>query len=91
MKCRHCNGTGVVLDWADLGRQLRRKRVEVGLSQKELATSLGMSAQYLCDLEAGRRSMSGPKGQLALAKFGLAPIELEPPGPTAPLQDTSDD
>lgn len=71
MKCPHCKGTGVVPDWQKLGRRLRRERVKAGISLRKYAKSCGMSAPHLCDMELGRRSMGGPKGQLALSKLGL--------------------
>lgn len=37
-----------------IGEQIRLKRNEQHLSQKQLATRAGISATYLCDIEKGR-------------------------------------
>ncbi len=39
----------------DLAERVKHVRKHKGLSQSALATALGISAQYLCDLEHGRR------------------------------------
>ena len=37
------------------GERLQARRQRAGISLRTLATSLGISASYLCDLEWGRR------------------------------------
>lgn len=37
-----------------IGEQIRQKRQEQHLSQKQLAEKAGISASYLCDIEKGR-------------------------------------
>ena len=59
--CRRCGGTGHEPDWHGLGQQLRAARTARGWSLRAAARKAGVSAQYLCDLEMGRRSMQGPK------------------------------
>lgn len=43
---------------AQLGRNVRARRLEAGLSQEELAFSAGMKRSYLSDLERGTRNPS---------------------------------
>lgn len=40
------------------GNTIKAIRYHYGLSQKELASKLGISAPYLCAIEAGRREVS---------------------------------
>ncbi len=56
--CPHCGGSGLDLDHTRLGSELRRQRTERGMTAKALAGHLHISAQYLCDLEYGRRHWS---------------------------------
>lgn len=48
-------------------KRLVERRVHLGLLQKEVAQRAGISAQYLADIEAGRRAGSPPV-RAALAK-----------------------
>lgn len=48
---------------ADILRDLRE---EVGMSQKDLAATLGMTASYLCDIENGRRDLRLSQWESAL-------------------------
>jgi transcriptional regulator with XRE-family HTH domain len=48
---------------ADMLRDLRE---EVGMSQKDLAGALGMTASYLCDIENGRRDLTLSRWEAAL-------------------------
>jgi hypothetical protein len=56
IQCRHCDGLGYRLsfnpDWA------RKKREDARLSLRHVATKMGVSAAYLCDLELGRRNFT---------------------------------
>lgn len=75
-----------------VGRALRRARLEVGISQQELASRLGVSPPYLSTLENGRSNTT--IGQLSAIADALgvvleigfvAPgITPEPIIPTAP-------
>lgn len=46
------------LELMELGHKIRRLRVEQRLSQTQLADSLGISARYLGEVEAGKRNLS---------------------------------
>lgn len=48
---------------ARVGREVRRTRTELGLSQAELARRMGVKAPYVASLEAGTRNLT--LGQLA--------------------------
>jgi transcriptional regulator with XRE-family HTH domain len=53
--CERCDGTGQEPDNEFTGAAYRKLRMEAGLSQREVAAEVGCSAQYVCDLEKGRR------------------------------------
>lgn len=55
VRCKRCRGTGREFDLASVGEQMARFRKRAGLSGREMARRLGISAMYLCDLERGRR------------------------------------
>jgi transcriptional regulator with XRE-family HTH domain len=48
---------------ARVGREVRRARTELGISQAELARRMGVKAPYVASLEAGTRNLT--LGQLA--------------------------
>lgn len=54
MPCEKCNGTGLVKIICP--GSLRKHRESMGISLRELAKILGLSAPYLCDVERGRRN-----------------------------------
>ena len=59
-----------------LGRNVRARRKQLGLSQEELAFRAGMKRSYLSDLERGARNPTvRALGRLAEA-LGAAPEEL---------------
>lgn len=42
---------------ADLGRRLAQLRAQRGLTQTEVADTLGISRRYVCEMEAGKFSL----------------------------------
>lgn len=56
-----------------LGRVVRLKRQEKGLSQSALATQLGVERKWVIRLEAGN-----PKAELGLVLRALAALDLQP-------------
>lgn len=54
-ECPECGGCGLVADPARIGERLRQCREQHGLSAREVASRMGYSAMYICDLEHGRR------------------------------------
>jgi transcriptional regulator with XRE-family HTH domain len=48
---------------ARVGREVRRARTELGISQAEVARRMGVKAPYVASLEAGTRNLT--LGQLA--------------------------
>jgi tetratricopeptide (TPR) repeat protein len=42
------------IDWDGFGRRLRRYRMEIGLTQEELAEKSGLSVRAISDIESGR-------------------------------------
>lgn len=61
---------------ARLGAQLRRRRQLAGLSQAQLAASVGLSPQQWCKFELGQNRISAALLLLALAELQLDPAEL---------------
>ena len=54
--CPTCSGTGKIIDPRDEGADWRKKRKKSGLSQKDVAKKMKVSATFLSDLELGRRT-----------------------------------
>ena len=67
--CHHCAGTGKEVDPVALGKQMRLLRTRAGLSLREMARRMEVSAPYLCDLELGRRGW--PPARITAFKRGL--------------------
>ena len=57
-KCKHCNGTGKVIDMVALGISLQKEREATGLTLAEVSQSMGISVGYLSDMEHGRKRWS---------------------------------
>jgi len=53
--CPLCGGCGLVADPKQIGAALRQQREYSGLSLREVARRMKLSAMYVCDLEHGRR------------------------------------
>lgn len=58
IKCPTCKGLGKVPDPQFIASNMRHHRVNCGMSLREVATLMGISAPYLSDLERGRRAWS---------------------------------
>ena len=41
-----------------LGKRIKEKRIELGLSQEKFALSIGMDRTYLASVEKGKRNIS---------------------------------
>lgn len=54
-ECEHCAGTGKQIDQRELGESLRAYRMSAGKTLGDVASALGFSKAYICDLELGRR------------------------------------
>lgn len=52
--CPHCGGTGQKIDHQKLARLRHQSRCTL----KEIASKMGISLQYLSDMERGRRNWS---------------------------------
>ena len=59
----------------ELGKFIREKRTEKGLSQRELANAAGISNAEISRLEAGKRKASSPAVLKAIAKALNVPVE----------------
>lgn len=60
----------------ELGKFIRGKRTEKGLSQRELANAAGISNAEISRLEAGKRKASSPAVLKAIAKALNVPVEV---------------
>lgn len=78
-----------------IGREIRRARVEAGLTQAVVAERLGTSAPYVANLEAGRLNLTlgqlarvaealGADLEIALPRLTLERVVLEEPEPPRP-------
>lgn len=56
--CDCCNGSGQIYDHAAIGKHMQKVRTDAGLSLREVARRLGLSAPYVGDLERGYRYWS---------------------------------
>jgi transcriptional regulator with XRE-family HTH domain/tetratricopeptide (TPR) repeat protein len=61
----------------ETGERIKQARVARGISQAELAASVGVSNSYLSHIEAGRRPVSEPIRLQVAAALGLDPRQLE--------------
>lgn len=52
IKCTHCGGTGLKID----AHALRVRRTDAGCTLLEVSKKMGISIQYLSDLERGKRN-----------------------------------
>lgn len=53
--CPRCSGEGKVDSDKETGTFFRFLRLKKGLLQKDVAAKMGVSPQFVCDLERGRR------------------------------------
>ena len=69
--CPHCGGTGLIQDPVAVGQEFRALRVKAKLSAAEVARRIGVTPQYVCDLELGRRHW--PHKQMEAYRMALKP------------------
>lgn len=62
-----------------VGRNLKRIRVERGLTQEELAERSGFSQQYISDMERGRRNPTIVSLWELAQAIGVTPVDLITP------------
>lgn len=53
-----------------------RRRIELGLTQKEVARRAGLSKQFVCDIERGRRQGSTATRKSLAAALGVEVLDL---------------
>lgn len=53
--CPECKGQGTVTNPVWYGQKMRNARRKAGLSLRQMARAIGLSAGYLCDMEKGKR------------------------------------
>lgn len=51
-----------------MGLKIKLRRIELGIKQKDLAVSIGISQQYLNRLEAGKNKNPSRKLMIVIAK-----------------------
>lgn len=57
----------------EIGKNIRRYRLESGISQREMKRRYCISRTYLCKLEAGKHSPSIETLRLLAKAFGITP------------------
>lgn len=62
-----------------VGRNLKRIRVERGLTQEELAERSGFAQQYISDVERGRRNPTIVSLWELAQAIGVTPVDLITP------------
>jgi transcriptional regulator with XRE-family HTH domain len=63
-----------------VGRNVRRIRLEKGLTQEQFAEVSGFSQQYISGLESGKRNPTVVTLHELAQALGVTPIELIQPG-----------
>lgn len=58
LKCPKCQGVGTIPNPQFVGEQLRKEREAAGVSMREVARRMKMSAPFLSDVENGFRHFS---------------------------------
>ncbi|NEB00589.1 helix-turn-helix transcriptional regulator [Streptomyces sp. SID13726] len=61
--------------------RVRRKRVQAGLPQNQVAERVGISAAQLCRIEKGKSGASAPVLLRLAEEFGCEVADLMPPEP----------
>jgi ribosome-binding protein aMBF1 (putative translation factor) len=68
LECPRCGGSGRIANPAATGAMVRGAREKMGLTLREAARRMGISAAYLSDLERGNRAWT-LKAQARLNKW----------------------
>jgi y4mF family transcriptional regulator len=75
----------LVARWTDLGRAIKDARLEVGLTQQQLAERAGISRAWLARVEAGHRKAEIEYLMRTVAALGLSlALAPMPPDDTDP-------
>lgn len=45
-------------DWKEVGQKVYEARMKEGISQTQLAEKVGVSNQFICQIEAGKKGVS---------------------------------
>lgn len=63
-QCHHCDGSGRETDPVALGAHMRKQRLALRLSLREVASRMDFSAPFISDLEHGRRNWTASTTKL---------------------------
>lgn len=66
-----------ILNTADLGKAVRKRRKELGYTQAELASHCGCSAVYLSNLENGKETAEVGKALTIVSRLGIDLIAMK--------------
>ena len=47
-----------VFDWKEIGQKVYEARMKDGISQTQLAEKVGVTNQFICQIESGKRGVS---------------------------------
>ena len=67
-----------IVDRMELGRRLVTAREAAGVDRKGLARMVGLSYQYLYQIESGRRSPTVDRSRTIATILGVDPLWLDP-------------
>ncbi|MET0831099.1 MAG: helix-turn-helix domain-containing protein, partial [Acidimicrobiia bacterium] len=70
---------------SQLGEKIKRRRLALGQSRGQLASSLGTTATVVASLERGERVPDEETVAMLAKAFGVEPQELTGEGPSAPI------
>lgn len=73
--CVHCSGKGQVENPATIGATLRQLRLKAKQTAKAIADEMGLSQAFICDAEAGRRTLTPER--IAGYRTALANLKLK--------------
>ncbi|TVQ19594.1 MAG: transcriptional regulator [Spirochaetaceae bacterium] len=71
----------------ELGRAIRARRKELGVTQKELALACGTGVRFIIDLERGKSTVQIGKALQVIRGLGMA-VEVRPAHAGGPVDDS---
>ena len=61
MACPKCQGAGILISPEFFGGEMRAQREAEGITLREMAKRMKISAMFLSDMERGKRNWSGER------------------------------
>lgn len=76
--CPKCEGKGRIPDSNFIAAEMKKLRLNFGISLRQVALKMGYSAPYLVDLEAGRRNWTPAKTECYISAVDSIRKQQEP-------------